>query len=80
MGRFNGFDQMPASGTHTDVTDNAPPNDTFFPSISAEGFSKSAAISKLSTPLYARQEWLFSITATPACHHTLRLTGTGTST
>ncbi len=36
---------MPASGTHTDVTDNAPPNDTFFPSISAEGFSKSTAIS-----------------------------------
>ena len=44
-GRFKGLDQMPASGTHAGVTDNAPQKMILFPSISAEGFSKSTAIS-----------------------------------
>ena len=44
-GRFKGLDQMPASGTHAGVTDNEPPKMILFPSISAEGFSKSTAIS-----------------------------------
>lgn len=32
--RFKGLDQMPASGTHAGVTDNAPQKMILFPSIS----------------------------------------------
>ncbi len=70
-GRFKGLNQMPASGTHAGVTDNEPKKMILFPSISAEGFSKSTAISNPSTPLYARQEWLFSDNGHP-CLPTMR--------